>query len=64
MATTRQRRVRAHREQLRAQQTRRRPDAVAQQLERMDRFDAALARVLAWSAIALAVLIAVVVAAT
>ena len=55
MATTRQRRVRAHREQLRAQHTRRRPDAVAHQLERMDRFDAALAKVMAWSAIAMAV---------
>ena len=64
MATTRQRRVRAHREQLRVKQTSRRPDAVAHQLERMDQFDAALAKAMAWSTLAIVVLIAVVVAVT
>jgi len=57
MATTRQRRVRTHREQLRAQQPRRRRDAVAHQLERTDRFGAALPKVMAWSAIALIVVV-------
>lgn len=64
MATTRQRRVRAHREHSRAWYTERRRDTVAHQLERMDRFDAALAKVMAWGAIAMAVLIAVIVVVT
>jgi len=57
MSTSRQRRIRAaHRERVRAHETRRRPDAVAQSVERIDRFDAALARLFAWSAFAIAVL--------
>ena len=52
MTTRRQRRIRAHRERVRAQHTRRRPEAVARSVERIDRFDAALIRLLAWTAIA------------
>ena len=39
--------------------TDRRPEAVALQLERMDRFDAALVRVLGWGTVAIAVTTAV-----
>ena len=57
MTTTRQRRIRAaHRERVRAHETRRRPDAVAQSVERIDRFDADLASLLAWSAFAIVAL--------
>lgn len=64
MTTTRQRRIRAHRERVLDQNIRRRPEAVALQVERIDRFDAALARVVAWSALAIAVLTVIAIAAT
>ena len=59
MTTTRQRRIRAHRDRVLAHNTRRRPEAVALQVERIDRFDAALARIVVWSALAIAVLVAI-----
>jgi len=57
MTTIRQRRIRAaHRERVRAYERRRRPGAVARSVERIDRFDVALARLLVWSALAIAAL--------
>ena len=59
MTTTRHRRIRAaRRERVRAHETRR-PQAVAQSVERIDRFDAALTRLLAWSAFAIAAVIVI-----
>jgi hypothetical protein len=44
---------------MRARETRPRPNAVAQSVERIDRFDAALMRLLASSAVAIAALVVI-----
>lgn len=59
MSTTRRRRIRAHTEQLRAQETHRRRGETTQ-VEQIRRFDDALPKLMAWIAIAVFVLIAVV----
>ena len=63
MSTTRRRRIRANNERLRTLDTHRGHTATAQ-LERIQRFDEALAKVMAWIAIAVVVLIAIAVLAT
>ena len=59
MSTTRRRRIRAHNEQLHAQEMHRRRDEAAQ-VARIQRFDDSATRLMAWAAIAVVVLIAVV----
>ena len=59
MSTTRRRRISAHNEQLRAQEMHRGRDA-ATSVERIQRFDDSVTRLVAWTAIAMVMLIAVV----
>ena len=60
MSTTRRRRIRAHREELRARRAERRRPVVAR-AERMNRIDDAMAKLFAWTAFAVFLLVAVIV---
>ena len=60
MSTTRRRRIRAHREELRAERAERRRSVDAR-VQRMNRFDAALAKRFAWTAFAVFLLVAIIV---